>query len=56
MIYLFGFRWIEERRSRRKIVENTDNYVQDENIVNTMFFAQQVCMLCVKRDKCVFPI
>lgn len=35
-------RWIEERRSRRKIVENTDNYVKDENIVNSMFFAQQV--------------
>lgn len=40
--FIFLFRWIEERRSRRKIVENTDNYVQDENIVNTMFFAQQM--------------
>lgn len=36
------YRWIEERRSRRKVVENTDNYVQDEAVVNNMFFAQQV--------------
>ncbi|XP_071545074.1 ubiquitin carboxyl-terminal hydrolase calypso isoform X2 [Panulirus ornatus] len=40
--FIFLFRWIEERRSRRKVVENTDNYVQDEAIVNNMFFAQQM--------------
>ncbi|KAB7499782.1 Ubiquitin carboxyl-terminal hydrolase calypso [Armadillidium nasatum] len=31
--FIFLFRWIEERRSRRKIVENYDNYVRDENIM-----------------------
>ncbi|XP_050728107.1 ubiquitin carboxyl-terminal hydrolase calypso-like isoform X2 [Eriocheir sinensis] len=40
--FIFLFRWIEERRSRRKVVENTDNYVQDEAVVNNMFFAQQM--------------
>ncbi|XP_042235252.1 ubiquitin carboxyl-terminal hydrolase calypso-like [Homarus americanus] len=40
--FIFLFRWIEERRSRRKVVENPDNYVQDENVVNNMFFAQQM--------------
>ncbi|XP_068245724.1 ubiquitin carboxyl-terminal hydrolase calypso isoform X2 [Palaemon carinicauda] len=40
--FIFLFRWIEERRSRRKIVENTDNYVRNEAVVNNMFFAQQM--------------
>ncbi|XP_066957910.1 ubiquitin carboxyl-terminal hydrolase calypso isoform X2 [Macrobrachium rosenbergii] len=40
--FIFLFRWIEERRSRRKIVENTDNYVRNEAVVNSMFFAQQM--------------
>lgn len=40
--FIFLFRWIEERRSRRLVVEYNDKYVRDENIVNSMFFAQQV--------------
>ena len=40
--FIFLFRWIEERRARRKIVETTDIYVKDEDAVNTIFFAQQV--------------
>ena len=45
--FIFLFRWIEERRSRRKIIEDTDSFVRDENIVNNIFFAQQVCRLVV---------
>ncbi|CAL4088782.1 unnamed protein product, partial [Meganyctiphanes norvegica] len=40
--FIFLFRWIEERRSRRLVVECNDKYVRDENIINSMFFAQQV--------------
>lgn len=40
--FIFLFRWIEERRSRRKIIEDSDSFVKDENIVNNLFFAQQV--------------
>uniref|UniRef100_A0A182SNP1 Ubiquitin carboxyl-terminal hydrolase n=2 Tax=Neocellia TaxID=44535 RepID=A0A182SNP1_9DIPT len=40
--FIFLFRWIEERRARRKIVETTDIYVKDEDAVNNIFFAQQV--------------
>lgn len=42
--FIFLFRWIEERRSRRKIIEDTDSFVRDENIVNNIFFAQQVSL------------
>jgi len=41
--FIFLFRWIEERRSRRKIVEQTESFVKDEEVVNSIFFAQQVC-------------
>lgn len=39
--FIFLFRWIEERRSRRKVVDQSDIYVKDEDIVNNIFFAQQ---------------
>jgi len=39
---IFLFRWIDDRRSRRKIVEDQELYVKDEEIVNNIFFAQQV--------------
>ncbi|XP_047362711.1 ubiquitin carboxyl-terminal hydrolase calypso isoform X2 [Vespa velutina] len=31
--FIFLFRWIEERRSRRKVVEQTESFVKDEDIV-----------------------
>lgn len=40
--FIFLFRWIEERRARRKIVETVDIFVKDEEAVNSIFFAQQV--------------
>ncbi|RZF32031.1 hypothetical protein LSTR_LSTR007109 [Laodelphax striatellus] len=40
--FIFLFRWIEERRSRRKIVDQSDIFVKDEDIVNNIFFAQQM--------------
>ncbi|ODM99954.1 Ubiquitin carboxyl-terminal hydrolase calypso [Orchesella cincta] len=40
--FIFLFRWIEERRSRRKIIEDSDSFVRDENVVNSIFFAQQM--------------
>lgn len=41
--FIFLFRWIEERRARRKIVETTTEiFVRDEEAVNNIFFAQQV--------------
>ncbi|XP_076291513.1 ubiquitin carboxyl-terminal hydrolase calypso [Lasioglossum baleicum] len=40
--FIFLFRWIEERRSRRKVVEQDERFVKDEEIVNNIFFAQQV--------------
>ncbi|XP_012252495.2 ubiquitin carboxyl-terminal hydrolase calypso [Athalia rosae] len=40
--FIFLFRWIEERRSRRKVVEQDESFVKDEDIVNNIFFAQQV--------------
>lgn len=40
--FIFLFRWIEERRARRKIVETTETFVKDEDAVNSIFFAQQV--------------
>ncbi|KAL5013369.1 hypothetical protein ScPMuIL_007639 [Solemya velum] len=39
--FIFLFRWIEERRSRRKTITEEESFVQDENIVNGLFFAQQ---------------
>lgn len=40
--FIFLFRWIEERRARRKIVETVDIFVKDEEAVSSIFFAQQV--------------
>jgi ubiquitin carboxyl-terminal hydrolase BAP1 len=40
--FIFLFRWIEERRARRKLLETTDIYQRDENIVNSIFFAHQI--------------
>lgn len=47
--FIFLFRWTEERRARRKVVENAaEIFVKDEEKVNSIFFAQQVGM-CFKR-------
>ncbi|XP_050311867.1 ubiquitin carboxyl-terminal hydrolase calypso isoform X2 [Anthonomus grandis grandis] len=40
--FIFLFRWVEERRSRRKVVEHTETFVRDEDVVNNIFFAQQM--------------
>ncbi|CAG9764494.1 unnamed protein product [Ceutorhynchus assimilis] len=41
--FIFLFRWVEERRSRRKVVEQTETFfVKDEDVVNSIFFAQQM--------------
>ncbi|TDG50926.1 hypothetical protein AWZ03_002581 [Drosophila navojoa] len=41
--FIFLFRWIEERRARRKIVETTaEIFVKDEEAISSIFFAQQV--------------
>uniref|UniRef100_A0A0B7A293 Ubiquitin carboxyl-terminal hydrolase n=1 Tax=Arion vulgaris TaxID=1028688 RepID=A0A0B7A293_9EUPU len=39
--FIFLFRWIEERRSRRKTTE-VENFVTDMEAVNNIFFAQQI--------------
>lgn len=44
--FIFLFRWIEERRSRRKTTTEEESFVQDENVVNNIFFAQQVNSIC----------
>lgn len=40
--FIFLFRWIEERRSRRKVVDQSETFVKDEEVVNNIFFAQQM--------------
>lgn len=41
--FIFLFKWIEERRSRRKVSTLVDETsVIDDDIVNDMFFAHQV--------------
>lgn len=40
--FIFLFRWNEERRSRRKIGDECDMYVKDEDVVNNIFFALQM--------------
>ncbi|XP_041348594.1 ubiquitin carboxyl-terminal hydrolase BAP1-like isoform X2 [Gigantopelta aegis] len=40
--FIFLFRWIEERRSRRKTSTEDESFVMDENIVNSIFFAKQI--------------
>lgn len=39
---IFLFKWVEDRRSRRKIVEEESSYVKDEEKINEIFFAQQI--------------
>ena len=40
--FIFLFKWIEERRSRRKNIDEEHLYVKDPEIVNDIFFAQQM--------------
>lgn len=40
--FIFLFRWIEERRARRKIIDTSEIFVKDDDTVNSIFFAQQV--------------
>ncbi|KAK7102465.1 hypothetical protein V1264_020680 [Littorina saxatilis] len=40
--FIFLFRWIEERRSRRKANPEVDSFVTDDDAVNSIFFAQQI--------------
>ena len=40
--FIFLFKWIEERRSRRKNIDEEHLYVKDPDVVNSIFFAQQV--------------
>lgn len=40
--FIFLFRWIEERRSRRKIFDQNDMFLKEEEVVNNIFFAQQM--------------
>ncbi|KAK7503383.1 hypothetical protein BaRGS_00005304 [Batillaria attramentaria] len=40
--FIFLFRWIEERRSRRKANTEDESFVTDDDAVNSIFFAQQI--------------
>ncbi|XP_059153789.1 ubiquitin carboxyl-terminal hydrolase calypso-like isoform X2 [Physella acuta] len=40
--FIFLFRWIEERRSRRKTNTEVESFVTDADAVNNIFFAQQI--------------
>jgi ubiquitin carboxyl-terminal hydrolase BAP1 len=40
--FIFLFRWIEERRSRRKTITEDETFLTNEEQVNNLFFAQQV--------------
>ncbi|GFO23217.1 ubiquitin carboxyl-terminal hydrolase [Plakobranchus ocellatus] len=40
--FIFLFRWIEERRSRRKTNSEVESFVTDADAVNKIFFAQQI--------------
>lgn len=45
--FIFLFRWTEERRARRKVIETAaEIFVKDEEKVNSIFFAQQVGEFC----------
>jgi hypothetical protein len=43
--YTVLIRWIEERRSRRKLLDEEDLYVRNEEEVNNIFFAYQVIII-----------
>lgn len=51
--FIFLFRWIEERRSRRKIIDQSETFVKDDDVVNSIFFAQQVIMSAYQVDLCI---
>lgn len=38
---IFLFKWTEERRSRRKAPGN-EAFIENDDVINNMFFAQQV--------------
>lgn len=40
--FIFLFKWIEERRARRKMSPADEAFVSNTEVVNSMFFAQQV--------------
>lgn len=40
--FIFLFRWMEERRCRRRPGEQLERFVRDEDAVNNIFFAQQM--------------
>ena len=40
--FILLFRWMEERRARRQ-TSDKDSFLMDEEEVNSIFFAQQVC-------------
>ena len=40
--FIFLFKWIEERRSRRKNIDEEALYVKDEERVSDIFFAHQI--------------
>ena len=45
--FIFLFKWIEERRSRRKIQPLEEMFVENEDIIRDIFFAQQVTVFMV---------
>jgi len=40
--FIFLFRWIEERRSRKKNEDRKDIFFKDEEAINSIFFARQM--------------
>jgi len=40
--FVFLFRWINERRSRKKMVCQKDIFIKDDEAINSIFFAQQM--------------
>ena len=52
--FIFLFKWIEERRSRRKIQPLEEMFVEDEETIRDIFFAQQVLskILNLPRSDC----
>lgn len=43
--FIFLFRWMEERRARRKLTQDDEPGGVDNDIIKSMFFAQQVYLL-----------
>ena len=40
--FIFLFKWIEDRRARRKLIEEDALLVKDPDTINSIFFAHQV--------------